>query len=421
LQYRLRPASPPCHSERPEGAKNLAVFTSPWPNDEILRRFAPQNDKCVVVLVGGKTGTAAEDSTVLHGLISNTSREIAVMRIIDLRSDTVTKPSAQMRRAMAEAEVGDDVYGEDPTVNRLETLSARMLGHEAALFVCSGTMGNQAAVHALTRPGDEIIVERLAHIFLYEAGALAEFSSVLTRQIDGPEGYPSPEEIRAAYRPPDQHIAPITLVCIENSHNVRGGITLTPEATRAVCDTAHELGMKVHLDGARIFNAAVAQGIDASELTKHADSVQFCFSKGLGAPVGSMIVGSEEFIQQARHARKVMGGGMRQAGIIAAGALYALQHNVERLAEDHANARRLAEGLAELPGIVIGLEKVQTNIVRFNVEHPRIDAPQLKAILAEQGVLMGAYGQKSARMVTHLDVTAEDVDEALAVMKSVLS
>jgi threonine aldolase len=343
------------------------------------------------------------------------------MRIIDLRSDTVTKPSPAMRQAIANAEVGDDVYGEDPTVNRLEALCAEMMGHEAAVFVCSGTMGNQAAVHAHTRPGDEIIVERLAHIYLWEAGALAEFSSVLTRQIDGPEGYPPPEEIRKAYRPPDPHVAPLTLVCLENSHNVRGGMTFGPDAMRAVCNTAHELGIKVHLDGARIFNAAVAQGCSARDLAQHADSVQFCFSKGLGAPVGSMIVGPAEFIARARHARKVMGGAMRQAGIIAAAALYALEHNVERIAEDHANAKRLAQGLAELPGIVIEPEKVETNIVRFEVRHPRFDAKQLKARLAEEGVLFGAYDAASARMVTHLDVSAEDIEEALAIAKRVLS
>ena len=342
------------------------------------------------------------------------------MRIIDLRSDTVTKPGPEMRQAIANAEVGDDVYGEDPTVNRLEALCADMLGHEAGVFVCSGTMGNQASVHAHTRPGDEIITDRLAHIYLWEAGALAEFSSVLTRQIDGPEGYPPPDEIRAAVRPPDMHIAPITLVCIENSHNVRGGSTMSAEATRAVCDVAHELGMKVHLDGARIFNTAIARGVNVKELTEPADSATFCFSKGLGAPIGSVIVGSAEFIQRARHARKVMGGSMRQVGIIAAAALYALEHNIDRLAEDHANARRLAEGLAELPGIAIDLDKVETNIVRFSVEHARLDALQMKARLAEEGVLMGAYGPTSARMVTHLDVTAEDIEEALAVMKRVL-
>jgi len=342
------------------------------------------------------------------------------MKTIDLRSDTVTKPSPGMREAIANAEVGDDVYSEDPTINRLEARCAELFGREAAVFVCSGTMGNHAAVHAHTRPGDEVIVERLAHIFLWEAGALAEFSSVLTHQIDGPEGYPPPEEIRAAHRPPDLHVAPITLVCLENSHNVRSGMTFGPEAMRAVCDTAHELGMRVHLDGARIFNAALAQGVTVRELAEPVDSVQFCLSKGLGAPVGSMIVGSAEFIARARHARKVMGGAMRQAGILAAAAMYALDHNVERLAEDHANAARLARGLSELPGLVLDPEKVETNIVRFEVRHPRFDAKQLKARLAEEGVLFGAYQDGSARMVTHLDVDATDIEQALQRVKRVL-
>lgn len=340
---------------------------------------------------------------------------------VDLRSDTVTKPTPEMYRAMAEAELGDDVARDDPTVNRLEELAAEKVGKEAALLVASGTMGNLVATLTHTRPGEEALVERRAHVNLYEANGMAALAGVMPRPVDGVRGFPTPEQIRESVRPADDHFGRLTLVCLENSANLAGGTTLSPAATRELADTAHEFGLKVHLDGARIFNAAVAQGVDVQELTRPVDSVMFCLSKGLCSPVGSLLAGTKEFIAEARRKRKMVGGGMRQAGILAACGIVSLTQMVDRLAEDHANARFLAEGLAELPGIDLNLADVETNIVWFDLHHPRLDAPQFVAACKERGVLLYARSRTRMRVVTHHDVSREGVEYALRVMKEILA
>lgn len=271
--------------------------------------------------------------------------------LVDLRSDTVTKPSPEMRRAMAEAEVGDDVYGEDPTVRELEETGAALVGQEAGLFVPSGTMGNQVAVLTHTRRGDEVFLEAESHIYYYEVGDIAALAGAQPRPIPGSRGRFTAADLRAAVREPNIHYPNPRLVCLENTHNRAGGAVWRPEEVDAVVEAAHELGLAIHLDGARLFNAAVALGLPAARLARGVDSVMFCLSKGLGAPVGSLLCGPAEWIERARKERKRLGGGMRQAGILAAAGLWALRHNVERLAEDHANARWLAEQLAQIRGL----------------------------------------------------------------------
>jgi len=337
-------------------------------------------------------------------------------RLIDLRSDTVTKPSPRMRRAMAEAEVGDDVYGEDPTINHLETLAAEMLGKEAAVYVVSGTMGNQAALLAHTRPGDEIILEQSAHIFMYELGGAGWLAGCQTRIFPGYQGFPTTEQVRQLIRGDNIHYPITRLLCLENTHNRGGGTVLSTQATAELCQVAHEHGVQVHLDGARVFNAAVALGVDVSELTGPVDSVQVCLSKGLGAPVGSILAGTHDFIARARRARKVMGGGMRQAGIIAAAGIVALTENVDRLAEDHAHARLLVEALAEMAPFEVPLETVQTNIVAFHVDPAFATAEEVVERLAARGVKAGVIAEGSVRMVTHLDVNREDIVRAIDVI-----
>ncbi len=338
------------------------------------------------------------------------------MRVVDLRSDTVTRPTEEMRRAMARAEVGDDVYGEDPTVNALEELAASMIGKEAAVFVPSGTMGNQAAVLTHTARGDEIIVEADAHIYWYEAGGPALLASVQVRPLAGRRGVLSPEAVRAAVRPPDVHFPRTSLLCLENTHNRAGGAVWPPAELEAVTAAAHEAGLAVHLDGARIFNAAVASGVAAARLAAGADSVMFCLSKGLAAPVGSILAGARDWIERARKARKVLGGGMRQAGVIAAAGIVALRTMVDRLAEDHANARRLAEGLAEVKGLEVDPRQVDTNMVMVGV---RDSAAEFCRQLAERGVMAGAMDARRVRLVTHKDVSGDDVDYALRVIAAV--
>jgi threonine aldolase len=341
--------------------------------------------------------------------------------MIDLRSDTKTLPSPAMREAIAHAELGDDVAREDPTVNALEALSAELLGKEAALLVCGGTMGNLASIHAQSRPGQELICHEKAHIYHYERGGFAAVCGLLARPVPGDYGVIAPETIAAAFpNKKDVHRADIALVCLENTHNNCGGTCVTAAQTQAAADVAHEHGALVHIDGARIFNAAVALGVSAQELAAPADSVTFCFSKGLGAPAGSMICGTEEFIGHAREARKLFGGGMRQAGIIAAGGLYALQHNIERLAEDHAHVRQMAETLAECPGIELDLQAVQTNIIFFSVKRPDMTAPELCHRLERYGVLCGARDDTSIRFVTHLDVSAADTATVCEALREVL-
>ena len=340
--------------------------------------------------------------------------EVSIMNIIDLRSDTVTHPTSEMRQAMAEAEVGDDVWGDDPTVIRLEGMAAERLGKEAALFCASGTMSNLVAVLAHCTRGDEMIVGDRAHMFLNEAGSASALAGVHVRTVPNDDrGMLEPARIEAAIRGVNIHYPRTRLVCLENTHNQCGGAVLTPEETASMAQVARRQGIPVHLDGARIFNAAVYLRVPASQLTQEVDSVCFCISKGLSAPVGSLLAGSKEFIVEARRWRQAVGGGMRQAGIIAAAGIVALERMVERLEEDHQNAYRLAKGLAELPGVMLDPERVQTNIVFFEV--PGVPLPGLVQRLAEEGVKVWS-GEGRMRMVTHHGITEEDVDQAVAVV-----
>lgn len=326
--------------------------------------------------------------------------------MIDLRSDTVTRPTEGMRRAMAEAALGDDVFGEDPTVNRLEEYVAALLGKEAALYCPSGTMTNQIGVHVGTGRGDEVLLHEDAHIFNYEAGAPALLSGVQVRPIPGEGGVVAPETLRAAVRPENVHFPRPKLLCLENTHNVAGGKVFPIEEFASVAAEAWSLGLKVHLDGARLFNAEVATGIPAREWCEHVETVSVCSSKGLGAPVGSLLAGDEETIREARRVRKAFGGGMRQAGVIAAASLYAFEHHVERLAEDHERAKRLAAGL---DGAGYRVEPPETNIVLVHVE----DAGEFLRELAGEGVLATPRGKSTIRLCTHLDVGDEELDAAV--------
>jgi len=346
--------------------------------------------------------------------------------VIDLRSDTVTKPTPAMRRAMAEAEVGDDVYGEDPTVNRLEGLAAEMLGKEAALFVVSGTMGNMASVLAHCGRGQEAILGDESHIYNYEVGGASALGGVVLHPVPTePDGTMKPGSIEAAIHSPAHnyhfyHYAPPGLICLENTHNRCGGAILSPEYFAEVSSIAKRHSLPVHLDGARLFNAAVASGRPATDWTKHVTSIQLCLSKGLAAPVGSMIVGPAEFVKRARQMRKVLGGGMRQAGVIAAAGIVALTEMVDRLAEDHRNARILAEGLATLPGVTIDPSRVQTNIVVFAMGATAA-AEALAGALGSEGVLVSDFGGGRLRMVTHYGITAEDCRAAVGAVRRALA
>ena len=341
------------------------------------------------------------------------------MRVVDLRSDTVTHPSPEMRRAMYEAELGDDVYGEDPTLNALEAKAAERLGKEAAVFVASGTMGNLVSVLSHAQRGDEIILGNKAHIFRSEAGGVSALGGVSFHTIPNDErGMLDLNDIQAAVRPNDPHMPRTALVCLENTQNMCGGATLTQDDMRSVADVAHANGIPVHVDGARIFNAAVALEAPVSELVKDVDSVTFCLSKGLSCPIGSIIVGSEDYILEARRWRKMVGGSMRQVGVIAAAGLVALDNMVERLAEDHSNARKLAHGLAEIPGISIEPESLPTNLVFFDVE--REDRDDLHRQLVERGV-KGGGGQRRWRYVTHYGITESDIDYTLETVRDVFS
>jgi len=333
------------------------------------------------------------------------------MKIIDLRSDTITLPTDEMRQAMFEAELGDDVHREDPTVNRLEELAAQMMGKEAALFTPSGTMSNLIAVLTHTRPGDEILVGSEAHMLWYEVGGASALGGVVIRTLPNDEaGRVDPDTVEQTIRPKEIHHPPTTLLCLENTHNRCGGAVLTREYTSAIAQLAHQHGLRVHLDGARIFNAAIALNVPASELAAPVDSVGFCLSKGLSAPVGSLLCGTQESVEEARKWRKMLGGGMRQAGVIAAAGIVALQKMVSRLAEDHANARRLADGLVRIPGFAVHLEKVQTNIVNF--EFPST-TPDFKPQAQARGVKFLYRSERKIRAVTHRMLSAEDIDEAL--------
>jgi threonine aldolase len=335
------------------------------------------------------------------------------MTTIDLRSDTVTRPSVAMRAAMAAAEVGDDVYGEDPTVNALQALAARRTGKEAALLVPSGTMANQASIRALTRHGDLVLAGEGAHVVRYESGAAAALSGVQVATI-GRAGLFDADDVRRAITPPDHHNAPTTLVAIENTHNAAGGRIFPFTALTAIADVARERGLRLHLDGARLFNAEVATGIAVARWAEPFDTVSFCLSKGLGAPVGSLVCGAAATIDRVHRIRKMLGGGMRQAGILAAAGLHALEHNIQRLAEDHAHARRLADGLLALGLSVAPLP--ETNIVIFAGPARQGFA----AALRTQGVLVNEISPGRFRAVTHLDVAAHDIDEALARVRTAL-
>jgi threonine aldolase len=336
------------------------------------------------------------------------------LREVDLRSDTVTLPTEEMLQAIRTAKLGDDVYGEDPTVNRLEELAAKKMGKEAALLTTSGTQANLVSVLSQTKRGDEVILEAEAHTYYYEVGAFSVLGGLIPRLVKGHLGVMSPEDIEAALRPPNIHFPPTSLICIENSHNRAGGTVWTPSQTKAVFDLAKRHGLNVHMDGARIFNAAVAQGIDVRELTRYVDTLMFCLSKGLSAPVGSLVVGDHEFIDRARRYRKMLGGGMRQAGVIAAPGIIAIEKMVDRLKEDHANAKMLAEGLAKIEGISLDLSHVQTNIVFYDVTGLGIDAEKWVAKMKEFGVKAGAVDSGRVRMVTHRGIEKEDIEYTLS-------
>jgi threonine aldolase len=346
------------------------------------------------------------------------------MRFIDFRSDTVTKPTPSMRRAMAEAEVGDDVYGEDPTVNRLQERAAELFEKEAALFVPTGSMGNQIAVKLHTRPGQEVVIEERGHVYNYEMAAMSAVSGALARPVKSADGSGvlAWADVKAAVHANDApyYVARTGLLVLENTHNFAGGAVMTVSRTEELCDGARSLGLAVHLDGARVFNAAAALGVKVAALAAPVDSVMFCLSKGLGAPVGSVLLGTRAFIEEARRWRKLLGGGMRQAGVLAAAGLVALEESPPRLSEDHANARRLAEGVAELPGVKIDPERVQTNIVIFDVTGTGLAPGEICARVRDShGVLCTAFGD-TIRMVTHYDVSREEVDVALDALRRAL-
>jgi threonine aldolase len=338
--------------------------------------------------------------------------------MIDLRSDTVTQPTPEMRRAMSEAEVGDDVLGDDPTVAALERRTAELLGKEAAVYMPSGTMTNQTAIRCLTEPGDEILIADNAHVYFYEAGAPGGISGVLCRMLPSERGIFGGDAVRSAVRARNVHVAPAKLVCVENTCNRGGGSVWPLETIEDVAATARELGLRMHMDGARLWNASVATGTPEADYARRFDSVSVCFSKGLGAPVGSALAGGAAFCDRARRFRKMLGGGMRQAGIIAAGALYALEHHRERLADDHANAKRLAQGLAELPGIELDPAEVRTNIVIFRVTS--VPAADLCSAGRKQGVLVLPTAPDRVRAVTNLMVSGEDIAPAVEAFRKAM-
>ncbi len=338
---------------------------------------------------------------------------------IDLRSDTVTQPTTSMRQAIANAAVGDDVIETDPSVERLQDLCAEMLGMESAIFMPSGTMTNQIAIRIHCQPGDEFICESGCHIYNYEQAAFAQLSGVSARTVDGEFGVLHVDQLRDLIRPDNEHLVRTRLVCLENTHNRGAGRIQPYESVLEICEWAKENGLRRHLDGARLFNAAVATGIDLPDWAQHFDTVSVCFSKGLGAPVGSALAGPKELIKQARRARKLFGGGMRQAGIIAAGALYALEHHVDRLAEDHANAQVLADAVRQSEGLSLQPEIVDTNIVIFRVDPSMGSASQFVESMREERVLAMATAPQLIRLVTHLDVNAEQVARAGDVIKQV--
>ena len=354
-------------------------------------------------------------------MYTSSAREENATDIVDLRSDTVTRPSAAMRRAMAEAEVGDDVYGEDPTVNRLQERAAEIFGREAALFVPSGSMGNLIAIKVWTQPSNEVICEQRGHINQYELASMSAVAGCMPRTTPAPGGILTWDLIEPLIRPKTYYYSQTGLVSLENTHNMHGGTVYPPAVTEDVCQHAHAAGLRVHLDGARIFNAAVALGKTVADITRDCDSVMFCLSKGLGAPVGSMLVGSNEFIQKARIVRKMLGGGMRQVGVLAAAGLIALEESPKNLHRDHENAKFLAEGLAKTKGISLDPTKVMTNIVIFDVRSTGRTAAELCSELGKRKILSGPTDKYSIRMVTHCDVNRAGIESALLAVGEILS
>jgi len=367
-------------------------------------------------MVNAKASTEISPETS-HALEANRGASTTV----DLRSDTVTRPTPEMRRAMADAVVGDDVYGEDPTVNRLQARAAEIFEREAALFVPSGSMGNLIAIKIWTHHGNEVICEERGHINQFEMAAMSAIAGCMPRTVFVDDGILTWEAIKPLIRPKIYYRAQTALVSLESSHNMAGGTVYPPAVAEEICDQAHSAGLPVHLDGARIFNAATALGTTVAELTRKFDSVMFCLSKGLGAPVGSMLVGSRECIEKARVCRKLFGGGMRQVGVLAAAGLVALEKSPVRLHEDHANARHLALGLARLPGVNVDLRKVQTNIVIFDVRGTGRTAAQISTSLAGHQVLASPTGEFEMRVVTHCDVDRAGIDRALTAFAETLS
>lgn len=340
---------------------------------------------------------------------------------IDLRSDTVTQPTLAMRKTMAEAEVGDDVFGEDPTTNALQEKVAKILGKETSLFVPSGTMANQLAIKSHTQPGDEVIIEATGHPYNFEGGAGAALSGIQFNCIRGTRGILDPSQIEEAIRPDDHHFPPTRLICLENTHNRGGGSIYPVEKMKEIFQLTRSKGLLVHLDGARLWNASVATGINPHEYAQWADSVSVCLSKGLGTPIGSLVAGSRKFIDRVHRFRKMFGGGMRQVGIIAAAGIYALDHHIDRLREDHENAKRLAFGLKEIKGVSIHPEQVETNIIIFDITGTGKTAFQVKDEVKKEKVLIHALGKTQIRLVTHLDVSRENMDVALKAFEKVLS
>jgi threonine aldolase len=341
----------------------------------------------------------------------------ADLRVVDLRSDTVTRPTAAMRRAIAEAQVGDDVYGDDPTVVALERRVAALAGMESAVYVPSGTMGNQLAVRAHTRHGELVLLGVDSHIFLNEQGAVGALAGCLTQPLPAERGFIDPALVSGAVRDAsDEHVARTALLCLENTHNRHGGAILPLARLRTLAETARARGLKVHLDGARLWNASVATGVPIREWAAGVDSLMMCFSKGLGAPVGSILIGRGEFIARARRTRKQWGGGMRQVGILAAACLHALDHHIERLADDHRRARRLAAGLREAAGVHV--EEPETNIVMVDLQHEGLERDALLAALEERGVRMGPSGPRRIRAITHLDVDDAGIERAIEVFQA---
>jgi threonine aldolase len=370
----------------------------------------------------GKRGAGHVSGTIAKsGMRSDPDNVTGVENIVDLRSDTVTRPTVEMRRAMAEAEVGDDVYGEDPTVNRLERRAAEIFGKEAALFVPSGCMGNLIGIKVWTHHGNEVICDEKSHVNMYELASMSAIAGCMPRVARGEDGILSWKMIEEVIRPKIYYDSQTALICLENTHNMAGGTVYSTAQVNEICEHAHAAGLKVHLDGARIFNAAMALGDDVASMIKSVDSVMFCLSKGLGAPVGSLVVGSSPFIEKARIYRKMFGGGMRQAGVLAAAGLIALEKSPSRLHIDHENARRLAEGIAAMPALKIDPAKVRTNIVIFDCTPTGKTAVELCDLLREKDVWALDTATYSVRFVTHCDVDRAGIDRALVALKEIVA